>query len=236
MYALSLGVSSMSETLPRPVYALLCGLNSATVGIIALAAVQLGQRAITDKVSRVLVFLGATAGMLYNALWYFPVLMVVAGFTTTAWDLKWGPKVLRSVEKFAKRVVNRPSVENVNGTAVEEGIGDAVWASSVGAISEPSATFRRVTAARSVDEIHRQSLDIQSASLLPDQHDEDETGQESSLSGPNRMNVFSLSAALVIVIGFFLSFVVILVLRALLENRPIGLSLFANLYLAGTVS
>jgi chromate transport protein ChrA len=56
MYSLSLGVSRIGDTLPAPVYALLSGLNAATVGIIALAAVQLAKKAITDKLSRVLVF------------------------------------------------------------------------------------------------------------------------------------------------------------------------------------
>jgi chromate transport protein ChrA len=40
MYGLSLGVQNMPEVLPRIVYALLSGLNSSTVGVIALAAVQ----------------------------------------------------------------------------------------------------------------------------------------------------------------------------------------------------
>merc|ERR1712000_678614 len=46
MYALSLGVQRMNEILPLPVYALLSGLNASTVGIIALAAVQLAEKAI----------------------------------------------------------------------------------------------------------------------------------------------------------------------------------------------
>lgn len=40
MYALSLGVQNMPEVLPAIVYALLSGMNASTVGIIALAAVQ----------------------------------------------------------------------------------------------------------------------------------------------------------------------------------------------------
>ncbi|KAL6248427.1 hypothetical protein RBB50_004682 [Rhinocladiella similis] len=88
MYALSLGISNVGDTLPAPAYALLSGLNAATVGVIALAAVQLSQKAITDKISRILVFLGATAGMLYNALWFFPVLIFLAGPVTIIWDLR----------------------------------------------------------------------------------------------------------------------------------------------------
>jgi len=40
MYALSLGVQHINDRLPNAVYALLSGLNASTVGIVALAAVQ----------------------------------------------------------------------------------------------------------------------------------------------------------------------------------------------------
>lgn len=40
MYGLSVGVSQLGDNLPNPVYAMLSGLNAASVGIIALAAVQ----------------------------------------------------------------------------------------------------------------------------------------------------------------------------------------------------
>ncbi|RKU48992.1 hypothetical protein DL546_009629 [Coniochaeta pulveracea] len=86
MYALSLGVTRIGETLPGIAYAALSGLNAATVGMIALAAVQLSEKAITDRVSRGLVLLGACAGMLYNALWYFPVIIAVSGLVTLVWD------------------------------------------------------------------------------------------------------------------------------------------------------
>ncbi|KGO37968.1 Chromate transporter [Penicillium expansum] len=81
MYALSLGVQNMNETLPKPVYSLLSGLNASTVGIVALAAVQLAEKAIRDKLSRILVIFGACAGLCYNALWYFPVLMIIVDAT-----------------------------------------------------------------------------------------------------------------------------------------------------------
>ncbi|GJN82799.1 hypothetical protein PLIIFM63780_006344 [Purpureocillium lilacinum] len=89
MYGLSIGVSNIGTSLPRPVYALLSGLNASTVGIIVLAAVQLSEKAITDKMTRILVFLGAAAGMLYNALWYFPLLMFLAGVSTVVHDQRW---------------------------------------------------------------------------------------------------------------------------------------------------
>lgn len=86
MYALSLGVQGIDDVLPMPVYALLSGLNSAIVGIIALAAIQLAERSITDRLTRILVIFGACAGLCYNALWYFPLLMSVGGLASVVWD------------------------------------------------------------------------------------------------------------------------------------------------------
>lgn len=237
MYSLSLGVSSMSNALPRPVYALLCGLNSATVGIIALAAVQLGQRAITDKLSRALVFLGATAGMLYNAIWYFPALMVAAGAVTIAWDLKLGPRLMLSVKSWINNLFHRQSRADAIRAAVEEGQDNEIWTTSAGPTGEPSSAFRRVgSAAQLTNGLHGTSLDRQNGSPMENRHNEDAVDQERTLPASNKINVFSLPIAAVIMIGFIVSFVVVLVTRGLLESPPVGLSLFANLYLAGTVS
>lgn len=49
MYALSLGVLHISEVLPSVACAILSGLNASTVGIIALAAVQVQQMSLTDS-------------------------------------------------------------------------------------------------------------------------------------------------------------------------------------------
>jgi chromate transport protein ChrA len=107
MYALSIGVANIDETLPGPVYALLSGLNSATVGVIALAAVELSQKAITDKMTRVVVFFAATAGMMYNALWYFPVLMVISGIATFVFDYRWVHRPIASLVATAKTLRHR---------------------------------------------------------------------------------------------------------------------------------
>lgn len=113
-YGLALGIAQINQNLPDPVYALLSGLNSATVGIIALAAVQLSQKAVTDKISRILVFFGATAGMLYNALWYFPVLMVAGGLSTIIWDYRWPHILARKLQKPRQR--QQASNEDVEAT------------------------------------------------------------------------------------------------------------------------
>src|SRR5271154_1574614 len=93
MYGLSLGVQRMNQILPSPVYALLSGLNASTVGIIALAAVQLAEKAIKDDITRILVIF--CAGVCYNALWFFPVLMVIGGLATFLWDGHLKPQIAK---------------------------------------------------------------------------------------------------------------------------------------------
>mgnify|MGYP002718662933 FL=1 len=118
MYALSLGVQSMSETLPEPAYALLSGLNASTVGIVALAAVQLAEKAIRDKISRILVIFGACAGLCYNALWYFPVLMVIGGFATTIWDGWMYQQFLRAKLAWKNRHHRPQQADEANGDSI----------------------------------------------------------------------------------------------------------------------
>ena len=66
MLAVGFGVSSIQNQLPSVVYALLSGLNAATVGLVALAAVQLAERAISNKITRILVCATACLGLLYK--------------------------------------------------------------------------------------------------------------------------------------------------------------------------
>lgn len=47
-------------------FALLSGLNAATVGLVALAAVQLSERAITNKMERFIVSATGCVGILYS--------------------------------------------------------------------------------------------------------------------------------------------------------------------------
>jgi hypothetical protein len=51
----------------------------------------------------VLVIFGGCAGLCYNALWYFPVLMVVGGLLTLLWDLYGRQKVAALRAKLTSR-------------------------------------------------------------------------------------------------------------------------------------
>lgn len=118
MYALSRGVQNIDKTLPEPVYALLSGLNASTVGIVALAAVQLAEKAINDRLSRILVIFGACAGLCYNALWYFPVLMLSGGFATALWD-GWGYQQIRRMKMAWRNRHHQPQEPEASSADVD---------------------------------------------------------------------------------------------------------------------
>jgi chromate transport protein ChrA len=177
MYALALGVTRINETLPSIAYAVLSGLNAATVGIIALAAVQLSNKAITDKLSRGLVFLGATAGMMYNALWYFPVIIAASGVTTLVWDSGVVQRVLR------RRTARETDTEL---TASEEST-------------------------------------------------EEGTDGEARVVPAERELAVSWKVGVMVIAAFFITFIAVMVVRAVIPSRPLLFGLFSNMYLAGTI-
>ncbi|CEL05805.1 Putative Chromate ion transporter (Eurofung) [Aspergillus calidoustus] len=213
MYALSLGVQRIDETLPAPVYALLSGLNASTVGIIALAAVQLAEKAIRDKISRILVIFGACAGLCYSALWYFPVLMVAGGVATALWDGLVYQQILRAKSAWKNRN-RRPEPE---GDAPDStGLGDTATRNSA---REPGMEMLRM---RKPD-----------AGALPQQ--QTNTQASEGREGLSQDHVIRIRVGIMIVAFFFVSFIAILVSRAKVSLPPLALDLFANMYLAGTV-
>lgn len=221
-YGLAVGVSNISDTLPAPVYALLSGLNAATVGIIALAAVQLSEKAITDKVTRILVFLGGSAGMLYNALWYFPVLMVCGGATTVVWDHKWGHNLVRAIKASIVGPIKHPNNQTEEGLNHTE-IQDVPQTQS--GISTTASSMRRVP----------RGIELQNTSSQPATETVIEEDGQRVLPANLELRVFSWKIGATIIAIFFATFIAIMVLRGTLPTPPLGFSVFANLYLAGTI-
>ena len=191
-------------------YALLSGLNAATVGIIALAAVQLSLKASTDKLPRILVFLGATAGMLYNALWYFPLLMSVGGIAAIVWDYRWGHKLFRRLRRNTE-AIDRDREAAMDSMEMNERV--------------PSNVPVRRNQARST---HSERMSRGDDTDLPGE-DEDRTVPASI-----EMRVLSWRLGITVIACFFVTFMIIMIIRGTLKDRPRGFNLFANLYLAGT--
>jgi chromate transport protein ChrA len=66
MFGIAMGVRNVQAQLPAVVYALLSGLIAATVGLIAVAAVQLSERSITNKMDRFIIAATGCMGILYQ--------------------------------------------------------------------------------------------------------------------------------------------------------------------------
>lgn len=73
MFAIGVGIGRVRATLPGLVYALLSGLNSGTVSLIALAGVQLAERAITGKMTLLLVGTTACLALLYRGISFYHI-------------------------------------------------------------------------------------------------------------------------------------------------------------------
>lgn len=211
MYGLSLGVARVGETLPAPIYALLSGLNAATVGIIIFAAVQLAKKAITDKLTRVLVFFGASSGMLYTALWFFPLILLGAGLITVVWDFRW---LHRIVEPLRRRRSADQWTDHENANIQ----------------NTPNAIEMRINSTN----LPCQSVHDDVERSAPDPPGPTTEISEASLVDETTSGL-SWRAGIIVIIAFMTSFVAIMILRGLLTNPPRGYSLFANLYLAGTI-
>ncbi|KAF3934493.1 hypothetical protein ABW19_dt0204343 [Dactylella cylindrospora] len=216
MYGLSLGVSRIGDTMPLPVYALLSGLNSATVGIIALAAVQLSEKAIVDQFSRALVFLGGAVGMLYSALWYFPVLMMAAGTATVVWDYKWIHNFIRSLRRPRRdNSVGNENAELSEDTGTQEASASASHTSSSGLRRRDQDAILPVSAGHS-------PISASPTPALP-------------AEPTSEKRLLTWKTGTFVIAAFFATFITVLVLRGTLTSPPLGYSLFANLYLAGTI-
>ncbi|KAK3370374.1 chromate transporter-domain-containing protein [Podospora didyma] len=243
MYGLSLGVANIGDTLPRPVYALLSGLNAATVGVIALAAVELSQKAITDKLTRLVVCISAGAGLLYNALWYFPVLMVISAVATLVSDMRWLQKPIGALVRGSSRLKPRRRRQPVRETGTEAGVGEPVHATQTSARATSYELESRIGAASQIPAAPRSDLPVT-----------EQEGQNAPVAGtsssastaeneprivPRELQInISWKKGTAIILCFFLSFVVAMVLRSSLPSPPgppLLYRLFSNMYLAGTI-
>ncbi|KDN53516.1 hypothetical protein K437DRAFT_271448 [Tilletiaria anomala UBC 951] len=126
MAGLAAGIKEIPETLPPIVLAFLTGLNTAAVGLIALAAYQLSSTATTERVTTLIVFLSAAFGICYHAPWMYPSIMVGGGMLTLAWDFRRAvlDKLLSSQAKrrMSKRREGAAQREAVAVAQTEAGI------------------------------------------------------------------------------------------------------------------
>jgi len=232
MYGLSLGVSRIGDSLPPPVYALLSGLNAATVGIIALAAVQLAEKAITDKVTRLLVAFSGIAGMLYTALWFFPVLMLFSGLVTVVWDFKWLHRFFRPLGRRRREEATEAEEEGVEESRVRaESLRDGTPFFARTSEDRGAVSLRRVAAAEGND-----TTSTVVADETTDEFNETSSRTSARIVPQNvQLKLITWKVGICIITAFLASFATIMIIRGVLKSPPRGASLFGNLYLAGTI-
>ena len=231
MFCFSLGVSHIGDKLPGAVYALLSGLNAATVGIIMLAAVQLSQKVITDKLTRILVFLGGAGGMLHTALWYFPVLMAAAGIATMMWDLKVLQKLARLLRPQDRQVVRATEFEE---SQTRNG---ALHDLRTSGSSATTSSQRRSESTTGVGHLHhvRQNNICGNDTSIYEVTSSSDTSLGATLPPERNHVLLSWQSGVMILLAFFASFLTIMLIRGLYPSPTRSFSIFANLYLAGTI-
>ncbi|KAM3434747.1 hypothetical protein MY4824_005256 [Beauveria thailandica] len=232
MFGLALGVSRIGESLPGPVYALLSGLNAATVGVIALAAVQLSEKTVTGKMTRLLVFGGAAAGLLHNALWYFPLLMAAGGTAALVYDFGW----LRCSFRAAVGVIITRRNNNSRAREEEEEEAEEEDSREMAHVEMDSVTAqgaRRHDVTANHDVV---SDEMTAARELPLRAPEDGDEHARVIPASHQLNM-SWRVGLGIIVLFLASFVVVIALRGTgtLARESLAFRFFANMYLAGTI-
>lgn len=221
MYGLSLGVQNMPERLPPIVYALLSGLNASTVGIVALAAVQLAEKAIKDRLTRILVIFGACAGLCYNALWYFPVLIVIGGLTTVLWDI-W---LERRVGKMrAAYLAKRRRARNEQGDAEEI---QATTQTIPIELQRPEAVKRRVGTGSSTDRIVPEREEAGRSHAGEHPVVDDVTAMNEPVADVKTHNI-SVKVGVSLIVGFLISFIVVMVIRGTVSSTR-SFDVFSNM-------
>jgi len=229
MYGLSLGVHNIGDRLPSPVYALITGLNAATVGIIALAGVQLADKTITDKLTRILVFFGATAGMLYSKLWYFPVLLASGAVATFVWDQRWLQKYyVKLHQKY------RPNTGEAEQHADEERSIELTTMAS--AETRTPATTAGTAELAKLQPMRASIVSIPQSITIPNPQDTSPTiGTPRTIPSTHTLNILTWRRGFLILLLTLALLITVVILRSTLTNPPFALSFFNNFFLAGTI-
>jgi chromate transport protein ChrA len=250
MFLLSVGVGKIGETLPGPVYGLLSGLNASTVGIIALAAVQVSPfchtylslltslllvHSLSNILTRFLEKLAAKAitdplsrilvifgacAGLCYSALWYFPVLVLIGGVTA---VIWDLFLSRAIGRFrAKRQQKRINQQRM----AEENQAIETTSIALQDMSTPQASSSQRRVATPTP---------QTTKLATSNAEASERITEQTPESQDHIYSFTLWQSIAIVVLFFASFAAILASRGLLATPPLILDLFANMYLAGTI-
>jgi chromate transport protein ChrA len=102
MIGFAYGLNSIGEDLPRWLLYVVNGLTSAAVGLVALAANKIVSKVLSDKFSIALSAISAALAINFEAIWFYPVLMVFGGLASL------------SEQYIEKRFFSKPELDQVD--------------------------------------------------------------------------------------------------------------------------
>jgi chromate transport protein ChrA len=169
---------------------------------------------------------------MYNALWYFPLLMFLAGCTSVTYD----SRILHPAVRWIARSWRKPSStedlelptvtgdENVSPNLDSRNSEERMATEVQAAVSNSNQTAKSTVTNRTGKSTN--------ATIPPATEQE---AQETRIIPAARALNISWQAGTAIITTFFLIFITIMVLRGTLPHRPLLFSLFSNMFLAGTI-
>lgn len=219
MYLLSLGVSRIPAALPPLALALLTGLNAAAVGLIFFAALTLSRVTAKEKETILILFLSASFGTTYSAIWLFPVLTVAGGIVTVIYDWQ-GWRRMKERRQRRLEPVLEVSLHELDRNAESE-------AADLDQV-KPDTVIPPSTTPMSTDSVVRRRAPpepLPTSAPAP---------QIEATQFPSHFRLSSYATAGVI--ATFLSILIgVLVARATISFPPSTLQIFTNLYVDGTI-
>lgn len=165
-----------------------------------LTTLQLAQKAIKDRLTRILVILGACAGICYNALWYFPVLIIVGGIVTVLWDTWLAQKVGKLKAKWETK---RRRARDEAGDAEETIAPENTQPTQQLQIRRPEAVKRRVQASSSTGRIAPEEGDPGSGRADSQRSTEHDTTLGPAPVADVKTHNISVKLGVSLIIGFF---------------------------------
>lgn len=194
-----------------------------------MVAVQLSEKVIIDGITRLLVFFGTAASILFNALQYFPLLMLGASLVTVIHDYRWLHRPVKLMASLRDSARHRRPVGEVEAANLGQ--------PSLAAVPHDTIANRVISSGPS-DEIRgpvqRTSRSNKKAVLTPREEPSGE-GQEVRTIPPERNLWFSWRVGTGIIVLFAATFVAIMVLRGTVPGNQVLFRFFANMYLTGTI-
>ncbi len=155
--------------------------------------------------------------------------MAAGGITTVVWDYKWPHQVIKKLNPIRREEQTPPRDVEAHDNAME--MSDTAVAHTRERRSQTSLSQHSentTTALRDPSTGARINNNENDSATREDEH-------ERIVPEALKMRAFSWKSGTTIIAVFFISFTAIMVLRGVLPDRPRGFSLFANLYLAGTI-